>query len=190
MKFIYWLKDLKGRIKYHPNRLHIKTLKRGWVDCDHQMLHACMQILVNFVENEKVDGIVDWEYDEDIRHAGQTMNRLYDWWKHDPFAHDATIMPADDDWLYSSRSYPYAVIEDWIDGIYNGDLENMKWVKQVIKKFKKDFRKFRKINEGETQEEYNERCYYMCLNYIENAAIKRQDKALKDLMSIRGYLWT
>lgn len=189
MKFIYWLKDLKGRIKYHPNHLHIKTLKRGWVDCDHQMLHACMQILVNFVENEKVDGIVDWEYDEDIRHAGQTMNRLYDWWKHDPFAHDATIMPPGSDWLYQYdiKNHPLEAIEDWIDEIYNRDSENMKWAKQIIRKFKVGFRK---RNKDEHKEDYNEHRYYMCLNYIELAATERQNNALKDLVSVRGYMWT
>src|SRR5574337_856999 len=45
-------REVRSKIKYAPNRLHIKTLKRGWADCDYQLLHACMQILCNFVEGE------------------------------------------------------------------------------------------------------------------------------------------
>ena len=186
MRFIYWLKDLKGKIKYHPNHLHIKTLKRGWTDCDHQMLHACMQILVNFVENEKIGGIVDWEYDEDHKRAAQVMDRLYYWWKYDPFAQDATIMPVTNDWLlqYDIEIDPFATIEDWIDDIYTSIPES-KWVKQVVEKCRKMYQE-----KNESYRDYNRRCYYMCLNYIEMAAIERQQQALKDLIEIRGYMWT
>lgn len=181
----YWLSNLRSKIKYRPNRLHIKTLNRGWVDRDHQLLHACMQIMMDFVEQEKRDDIVDWNWDEDHRKAAATLERLYYWWKHDPFAQDASIMPPYSDWLsdYDIEVAPFEVIENWLDRVY-ANSENAKWAKKIVNEVKK--KKFDEIDENTK----NRRRYYNCLLEIENEAVRRQDKALKDLINIRGYLWT
>ena len=186
-QFLTWCHHLKGLIKYHPNRLHIKTLQRGWIDCDQQLLHACMQILTNFVEKEKINGMVDWEWDENHLKASKTIDRLYDWWKHDPFAQEATIMPEEFYHRTALESGPLVAIGNWIEDIYYSDTENMKWAKKVIAKCKKNHLvKAQFISELQ----YNDHMYYHCLNLIEQEAINRQNKALKDLISIRGYLWT
>jgi len=177
MRHPYWLHDLKSRIKYHPNHLHIKTLKRGWVDCDHQLLHASMQILVNFVEKEKRDGIVDWDSDANHREAAETMERLYYWWKHDPLAQDATLMPYGTAPM-EDEDDPYEGILNWLDEIYGKD-DIGNWTKRVVRTCKK-------LNKNKAIIQQ----YYQCLIQLENIAVKRQNKALKDLINIRRYLWT
>lgn len=61
-------------------KLKIKTLpsKRTWVDRDHIMLHACFQILVDFIEIENGDTHCDYK-----QHKGfvDELRFLYTWWK-------------------------------------------------------------------------------------------------------------
>lgn len=60
--------------------LKITTLnpaKDGWVDRDMLMLHACFQILVDFVEKE--DGLNQWGNNEVV----SELKHLYNWWKKD-----------------------------------------------------------------------------------------------------------
>ena len=186
-QFLTWCHSMKGLIKYHPNRLHIKTLQRGWIDRDQQLLHACMQILIDFVDKEKSQDIVDWEWDENHSKASETMHRLYDWWKFDPFARDATVMPPEYFHHIAHESGSLVAIGQWIEEIYCSDSENMKWAKKVIAKCKKNHLvKAQFISE----QQYNDHMYYHCLNLIEQEAVNRQNKALQDLISIRGYLWT
>lgn len=189
-QFLTWCHSMKGLIKYHPNRLHIKTLQRGWIDRDQQLLHACMQILIDFVDKEKSQDIVDWEWDENHSKASKTMHRLYDWWKYDPFAQDHWKMPNCN--MTEVHKDPLGKIEDWINVLYMTSLnpdENSAWAKKVIKKLKKNPPEHLSYGDG-SEEQHNEHVYYHCLNLIEQEAVNRQDKALKDLISIRGYLWT
>lgn len=61
--------------------LKIETLpgiKRGWIDRDIIMLHACFQILVDWVEKE--NGLTDSNYEVYKETIGE-LKRLYDWWK-------------------------------------------------------------------------------------------------------------
>lgn len=190
MKLPYWYSNLRSWIKHHPNRLHIKTLKRGWCDCDEQLLHASMQILTNFMEKEMMQGQVDWDWDENHRKASETIHQLYYWWKYDPFAQDHWKMP--DSNMTEVHKDPLGEIEDWIDALYMTSLnpdENSAWAKKVIKKLKKNPPKHLSYGDG-SEESHNEHVYYHCLNLIEQEAINRQNKALKDLISVRGYLWT
>jgi hypothetical protein len=48
-------------------RLKITTLEKGWHDKDELLLHAAFQLLTDFVEQERPDKIVDWEFDEQHR---------------------------------------------------------------------------------------------------------------------------
>jgi len=59
----------------------MKTLKPGYYDCDFRMLHACFQLLVDFVEKERPFELIDWDHDERHRHAQAEIKELYHWWK-------------------------------------------------------------------------------------------------------------
>jgi len=60
--------------------LKIQTLEKGWCDKDYVMLHAVFQLLVDFVEQEKPDQIVDWNFDPEQKNAGKEIRSLYHWW--------------------------------------------------------------------------------------------------------------
>ena len=60
--------------------LKIKTLDRGWHDKDELMLHAIMQLVVDFIEKERPDEYIDWDSDEGHRNAWNTLTDVYDWW--------------------------------------------------------------------------------------------------------------
>jgi hypothetical protein len=52
------------------NLLKIESLSGGWCDKDHVILHACFQLLSDFVEKEMmVNPLPDWDADESIRNA-------------------------------------------------------------------------------------------------------------------------
>jgi len=179
MRLPYWLHDLRSKAKYHPNKLRIKTLKRGWVDCDHQLLHASMQILCNFVEHEKNANIVNWDFDSDHLEAAKTIDKLYYWWKNDPLARNHWLMPD----AYDAKQDPFNAIEDWLHWMYHAEFSEFgKWAFNIVKKC----RKANKMGNEAT----NQRLYYKCLNQIEAEAIRRQDKMLHNLIEIRGFLWT
>ena len=60
--------------------LKINTLEKGWCDKDYVMLHAVFQLLVDFVEQEKPDQIVDWNFDLEHKHVWKEIRSLYNWW--------------------------------------------------------------------------------------------------------------
>src|ERR1051326_3249456 len=60
--------------------LKIHTLKKGWHDRDHLLLHAAFQLLVDFIEREKPGKIVDWSADGEHRRAWKEIRSLYHWW--------------------------------------------------------------------------------------------------------------
>lgn len=188
-KFYFWYRNLRSFIIHHPNRLRITTMRRGWADCDHQLLHASMQILVNFVEGEKRGDIVDWDYDQGHREASAVLERLYTWWKHDPFAQDASLMPTPHDWGYgrAMESAPYAVIDEWILGLERIHDADLTWVQDIVKACRGEELNLPAVIDAKGR---NMHRYYHCLNKIEAKAIERQDEALIDLIKVRGYLWT
>ncbi len=61
--------------------LKIQTLTKGWHDRDEILLHAAFQILVDFVEQEKPNQIVDYNYDAEHRRRWKEITSLYRWWK-------------------------------------------------------------------------------------------------------------
>jgi hypothetical protein len=61
--------------------LGIKSLPKDsdkWVDSDAMILHSCFQILVNYVEDEKVFDILSYEGTQKI--FLDEVRALYDWW--------------------------------------------------------------------------------------------------------------
>ena len=71
----HWVK------KFRKRRLKIPTLTSQWCDMDEVLLHACFQVLVDFVEKELSQDIIDWDYDDQHREIRKEMQELYDWWK-------------------------------------------------------------------------------------------------------------
>ena len=63
--------------------LKIKSLKSGeYVDADELILHACLQVLCDFVEDERAAN-TDWEAHPTSRRIWRDAERLYNWWKHE-----------------------------------------------------------------------------------------------------------
>ena len=64
-----------------PTILNIKTLNGDWSDKDIIILHACFQLLTDFVEQENAfTGHVDWDSDVEHQSAKQEIQQLYNWW--------------------------------------------------------------------------------------------------------------
>ncbi|WP_066800695.1 hypothetical protein [Moraxella oblonga] len=69
------------------NVLKISTLNQEWYDKDGVLLHACFQLLVNFIHeetsfiNKDIEDFIDWEENENRKLAKQEMLFLYDWWQ-------------------------------------------------------------------------------------------------------------
>ena len=63
------------------NILNIESLTEEWRDKDSVMLHACFQLLKDFIEKEELEiGNTDWNADEKHRLAKAEIDELYDWW--------------------------------------------------------------------------------------------------------------
>ena len=64
------------------NILKIESLPNGWRDKDDVILHACFQLLKDFVEKEKyVIEQIDWNYDKETQNAKAEIDFLYNWWR-------------------------------------------------------------------------------------------------------------
>ncbi|MGH2553521.1 MAG: hypothetical protein ACRDEB_07385, partial [Chitinophagaceae bacterium] len=65
------------------NILKIESLSDGWCDKDHVLLHACFQLLSDFVEKEMLpmDKHLDWKADNDCKKARKSIEELYAWWQ-------------------------------------------------------------------------------------------------------------
>jgi len=59
----------------------LKTLKPGYHDIDTRMLHACFNLLTQYVECEKPFDFIEWDHDEVHRHVASEIKYLYHWWK-------------------------------------------------------------------------------------------------------------
>ncbi len=61
--------------------LKIQSLPKGWCDKDKVLLHACFQLLVDYVEKEKgLSGHIDWTFDEAHANTAREIRSLYHWW--------------------------------------------------------------------------------------------------------------
>lgn len=63
------------------NILKIKTLPKGWTDKDFVMLHACFQLLTNFLKKEKPFRCPSWKQDKEHQEAKAELIFLNNWWK-------------------------------------------------------------------------------------------------------------
>lgn len=68
----------------------LPSVKENWVDRDMMMLHACFQILMDFVEKE--DGLNHCDYDSH-KETIDVLRDLYLWWKnnHDTISIDDKV---------------------------------------------------------------------------------------------------
>ena len=63
------------------NLLKIESLPDGWRDKDEIILHACFQLLKDFVEKEKeIIEQIDWKSDDETASAKAEIDFLYSWW--------------------------------------------------------------------------------------------------------------
>jgi len=64
------------------NILEIESLDTGWRDKDDVLLHACFQLLSDFVEKEMiVQDFPDWNATAEMIQARKEIEELYAWWK-------------------------------------------------------------------------------------------------------------
>jgi len=63
------------------NILKIESLPDDWRDKDDVILHACFQLLKDFVEKErKIIEQINWEHDAEAKDAKAEIDFLYSWW--------------------------------------------------------------------------------------------------------------
>ncbi len=63
------------------NILKIDSLSEEWCDKDSVMLHACFQLLKDFIEKEDIQhSRNDWNADEKHIAAKSEIDELYNWW--------------------------------------------------------------------------------------------------------------
>lgn len=61
-----------------PNILRIKTINATWCDKDNVMLHACFQLLTDFIEQENpFENNLEWSYSEERVNAKIEIEFLY-----------------------------------------------------------------------------------------------------------------
>ncbi|MCY7374646.1 MAG: hypothetical protein LH472_01580 [Pyrinomonadaceae bacterium] len=63
------------------NVLKIESLPNDWKDKSVVILHACFQLLKDFVEKEAAQiAQIDWKHSEEARHTKSEIDFLYNWW--------------------------------------------------------------------------------------------------------------
>ena len=87
------------------NVLKLRGIRRDseWCDKDHVMLHACFQLLVDFIEQERPQTIVDYRHDRRQRRQWAELRRLYRYWKTERPAMDRRIEAARRRWAKDYR---------------------------------------------------------------------------------------
>ena len=63
------------------NKIIIKTLDKDWCDNDEIMLHACFELMVDCIENEKLFENFDWKHSEKSKKEKVELKLLHSWWK-------------------------------------------------------------------------------------------------------------
>ena len=83
------------------NLLRIKTINATWCDKDTVMLHACFQLLTDFIEQENPFETIDWEHTEEKKVVKKEIDFLYDWWK------DLLLKNENDEWNSMHNNVQY-----------------------------------------------------------------------------------
>jgi hypothetical protein len=63
------------------NVLRIKSLDEEWCDKDRVMLHACFQLLIDCIEEEKLYDFTDFDNNVESKKVKKEIDELYHWWK-------------------------------------------------------------------------------------------------------------
>jgi hypothetical protein len=75
-------KYISKTIMKKPNKLKIKTINATWCDKDTVMLHACFQLLTDFIEDEKpFENKIEWSISKEKQGAKKEIEFLNSWWK-------------------------------------------------------------------------------------------------------------
>lgn len=114
------------------NRFHIlrmRYLAAGYHDCDEILIHSMFEVLCRFVEDEDIDGIVDWNSDPDHIFARTEIQVLYAWWRNrqsrdslDPLRQLGVVHPQ---WTFTPCKDSADFSEVHIE--HGSDLERQKW---------------------------------------------------------------
>jgi hypothetical protein len=120
-----WINDIYWAIRHRTidrfDRIYISTLAPGYYDKDHQMIHACFQILTDFVEREKgIEGIedlkkqIETESDPDCKGLMERqykddieIEELYNWWK------NVYLKRKDPEYTGPEKDYKSPEFEKW-----------------------------------------------------------------------------
>lgn len=139
------------------------------MDRDVQLLHACMQVLTDFMEQEAVNDPA-WNCpDRDARGDKEQLRDVYRWWKEDPFAKG----------IY------------WFLGANPDDDFSLPRLRRAIKDAYKDtgLSAAWALHAISTRSR-SRQAYFKALAKLRVAAIERQNQMLKTLIDCRKYLWT
>lgn len=90
-------------------KLIISTLDRTWTDKDEVMLHACFQLLVDFIEKERAREVVDFWSEFEGNADFHVFDELYFWWTK---IRPNRVDPFDSKW-FEGVSCP-SFEEDWV----------------------------------------------------------------------------
>lgn len=66
------------------NVLKIASLPSDWVDKDIVLLHACFQLLKDYIEREESQIPIDWNQTQEYQSAKTEIYLLYEWWINRP----------------------------------------------------------------------------------------------------------
>lgn len=66
------------------NILKISSLTGDWVDKDIVMLHACFQLLTDYIEKEEKKIPTDWNQSPEHQSTKAEIDFLYEWWRTRP----------------------------------------------------------------------------------------------------------
>lgn len=181
------------------NVIKIRTVDRSYSDPQHILIHASMQILVDFVEKEKPFEMVEWwSHTPDHAAAADTICWIYDGWTNDEWW--ASNNHGYDDLDEQSTPYNFMSIEP-DRTIIPGDPEFMTYEMAIdrIRMFYPDEvvamfeeiairRSYRVDHDIESSAEvnWNHRAWPIMDQFYEEL----DGFALKKLVSIHGFLWT
>ena len=173
-RFTYWLDDVYYGIKNHSPYVYTGLPLKAWYDIDTRMLHANMQLLVDFVEKEHGLTHSDWTWNEGHKQAKVDIDEIYAWWKNYP-KRQQEIEDSLDKWSEIHKL-----------GIKRKAVLNTKDSKNLdecaVYELKEEVLDPEKVKEAEVLFEKHHK--------MEQDLIDEETAMLVKLIKIRGYLWT
>lgn len=161
--------DIKYWFLYRTTRKYNQVkldLEHGYYDIDTRLIHANFCLLCEFIEKEKPFEFINWDADEEHKHAAKEMKELYHWWK---------------------NVYPYYNDHDPINGVEapkrefkvykrdeDGDPQYYIW--EIVK------------GEEEKDEKFRKACK-LSFEYEKKVHQEIEDNLIR-LIKIRSFLWT